>query len=571
MTTFKSFGDYSAAMKTRDIIERIAKNVVERERPRFRYAQVVSFDRDNSTCNVTFTGQDSVVKVSMGTIQPAEAGQTVRIAGAGGDYYIDDVIGNVILPNSGGGSVTPGDYYTKAESDSLFVKEVDLLSTLQEPIVIAHRGGLLVHPEHSMEGYLDAINSGFIPELDIQYLIDGTPVVCHDSTTNRTMTGVTGTITSLTLEQWKSAKINPPIVGGKTARALTLEEVLDQIGGRTVLAIEIKGAGTAGLDLCCQMILERGLRRSVLMQSFSRTNVDLIQAYGLDCVYLMMSLPAETPADMYDAGIRWVGVPDTMSATDMNSLAAAGLKVLPWGVDSRSDVAALPSSVSGYFSNDPWDSADQLQADAAARWTRGEAWPAGRVYGHNGGDVEDLRSKIRIESNSLYVYNDGTSGPTDLHVDISHMTGGQVDRNVVLTARFTFLRRSLAQTANVGFTLFRNDTNPYANFTDSVNPGQNGYTFCIRRNGELAGWQYTNGAAAVALRAVITGTEVAPVGGMGTATLRLEVTPTDFNMYHVESQRLYQVSHSLAGPFTPMLRIFRTEVLMSDVSISYYA
>ncbi|MBU5899840.1 hypothetical protein JVW24_22255, partial [Vibrio cholerae O1] len=37
------------------------------------------------------------------------------------------------------------------------------------------RGGALVYPEESMEGFTASARDGFLPEMDIQFLRDGTP------------------------------------------------------------------------------------------------------------------------------------------------------------------------------------------------------------------------------------------------------------------------------------------------------------------------------------------------------------------------------------------------------------
>lgn len=91
------FGEYKTALKTRDIIERIARSVINRERPKYRYAKVMAIDSVNFKCDVQFPGQSTTVRVSMGTIQPSEINQTVRVAGLGNDFYIEDVIGGGVV------------------------------------------------------------------------------------------------------------------------------------------------------------------------------------------------------------------------------------------------------------------------------------------------------------------------------------------------------------------------------------------------------------------------------------------------------------------------------------------
>src|SRR5437868_14697656 len=87
------FDDWDFATRFRDVIGQIAEASVNRLRPSHRYATVTSIDRVNRSCTVTFPGEATAVTVPMGSIQPAKPGQTVRIAGALGDRFIDDVRG----------------------------------------------------------------------------------------------------------------------------------------------------------------------------------------------------------------------------------------------------------------------------------------------------------------------------------------------------------------------------------------------------------------------------------------------------------------------------------------------
>lgn len=88
------FEDFATAAKFRDLVTKIAEDVVERTRPRYRYATVMTIDRVTRTATVQFPGETSTVKVGMGAIQPSATGQRVRIHGVQGERYIADVIGD---------------------------------------------------------------------------------------------------------------------------------------------------------------------------------------------------------------------------------------------------------------------------------------------------------------------------------------------------------------------------------------------------------------------------------------------------------------------------------------------
>lgn len=85
--------DFAFSMQMRDTIEKIATSVVERLRPRYRYAVVESIDYAASTCAVIFNGEDSSVIVNMTTVKPSAVGQVVRVDGLLNDRFIADVKG----------------------------------------------------------------------------------------------------------------------------------------------------------------------------------------------------------------------------------------------------------------------------------------------------------------------------------------------------------------------------------------------------------------------------------------------------------------------------------------------
>lgn len=91
--------DYRFALEFKETLTRLVKEEVERQRPRYRMATVVSFDRVLRKCTVNFPGDTTNEVVNMGSIQPASVGQVVRVAGMSGDRYIDDVLGQAYDPN----------------------------------------------------------------------------------------------------------------------------------------------------------------------------------------------------------------------------------------------------------------------------------------------------------------------------------------------------------------------------------------------------------------------------------------------------------------------------------------
>lgn len=100
---------------------------------------------------------------------------------------------------------------------------------------IAHRGlHNSVMPENSLAAFKNAIDHGYAIELDIQMTKDNVLIILHDFDTLR-MTGVKKVITKSTYEEIKKLSLK------ETKEHIpTLQSVLDLVGGKVYLDIEIK-------------------------------------------------------------------------------------------------------------------------------------------------------------------------------------------------------------------------------------------------------------------------------------------------------------------------------------------
>lgn len=229
------------------------------------------------------------------------------------------------------------------------------LSDLEYPTTISHRGGADVHPEESMEGFLASANDGFLPEMDIQFLEDGTPVLNHDDTADRTLNGASGKIRDLSREEWDQATIKHP-AGGDPAPTVTLEELLDELGGDVVMVPEIKpGATSAEVDQVLDEFDKRGLADSLIVQSFDFAAAKTIAERGYTSLYLTgASLPAESFDEIADAGIDWIGPSAKLPKNDMHKLDKAGFHVAPYTLGTAKDGHRLPGWIDGFFTDDAW-------------------------------------------------------------------------------------------------------------------------------------------------------------------------------------------------------------------------
>ena len=106
---------------------------------------------------------------------------------------------------------------------------------------IAHRGLFGENiPENSIAAFKQAIKNKLPIELDVSFLVDGTPVIFHDEKLAR-LTGQDGFISGCTMSDISSFRLQ-----GTKEKIPTLAEALDVIDGKVPVLIEIKNYGKVG-------------------------------------------------------------------------------------------------------------------------------------------------------------------------------------------------------------------------------------------------------------------------------------------------------------------------------------
>ena len=105
------------------------------------------------------------------------------------------------------------------------------------PLITAHAACRGHAPENTLAGVRAALALGADAiEIDVRCTRDGTPVLLHDSTVDRTTDGE-GEIAALSLRQARR------LDAGEGERIPTLREVLREVAGRALLVLEVKPAG----------------------------------------------------------------------------------------------------------------------------------------------------------------------------------------------------------------------------------------------------------------------------------------------------------------------------------------
>jgi glycerophosphoryl diester phosphodiesterase len=152
----------------------------------------------------------------------------------------------------------------------------------KKPLVIAHRGGAGLYPENTLQAFQNASDLGVdVLELDVRSTSDGTLVVLHDATVDRT-TDAAGKVNEKTLDEVK--KLNAgfrfstdqgktyPHRGGKFSIP-TLREVFSAFPAMK-FNIEPKQAEPSIIAPLCELIKEFKLTDKVVIGSFNQTILD---------------------------------------------------------------------------------------------------------------------------------------------------------------------------------------------------------------------------------------------------------------------------------------------------------
>jgi len=151
----------------------------------------------------------------------------------------------------------------------------------ERPLVIAHRGDSIHHPENTLASFAAAAEAGAdLVELDVRLTADGAAVVLHDQDLART-TDLAGPVHTRTLEEVKRGDAS----GGRGPRqeVPTLAEVLALLSPTgTGVDIEVKNlpgedafeaARDAALEAALEAVADAAFPNPVLVTSFNPVTV----------------------------------------------------------------------------------------------------------------------------------------------------------------------------------------------------------------------------------------------------------------------------------------------------------
>jgi len=222
------------------------------------------------------------------------------------------------------------------------------------PLVIAHRGDSALRPENTLLSFASALEVGAdLVEFDVQLTRDGSVVVIHDPTLERTTTG-RGDVRQMTLAEVRAVSAGFPSRFGAAyagERVPTLPEVLGLLRERARVMIEIKPDSVtddadSGIEArTIENVRRAGMEGDVALISFSRRALvrcrDLAPEMARGHLFHRAE-PGEVLAAAREVASDLVMPEKGMLSDGLRDRAReAGLKVATWVVDDPAELLSL--------------------------------------------------------------------------------------------------------------------------------------------------------------------------------------------------------------------------------------
>jgi glycerophosphoryl diester phosphodiesterase len=372
-----------------------------------------------------------------------------------------------------------------------------------------------VYPENTEEAYRGTLALGVdVVELDCWLLGDGGLVCLHDARVDRTTDG-SGNTDELTLADAKLLNVDAGSwfaqAWPNTLRVPTLTDVLDELGGRTVLCPEAKNAG--GGRAIVELLGQYDLLDAAIVQSFIRAELGPAVAAGGDAM-MLTATSGYDPAALHASGIRYLGLSAALPPSLVAPARSNGLDVAVWVVNRRVDAAPwLASGAIGFFSDDPLYLSGRspvLTSDPFGQRTYYHGHLASSIAGDRGTFCAPDAWGYADTSAPYKGALQGWASPTN--------STGAMDRfGITLTVR---IDGAATRDGWAGALIGAADDRSFDD-ADDYQPGLEGYHVLLRQSGGLELHVVDDGVATLA-----SSVATPPIEPGGTATLRIEVDPT---------------------------------------------
>lgn len=378
--------------------------------------------------------------------------------------------------------------------DSKTSKTVD--SALDSHMIVhAHRGSYRF-PENTMPGILWAVEHGYVPEIDVQLTSDGVPVILHDTSTARTMSGTAANVSTITYADFMARTVKAKVHGGTTGKPVSMEQVLQAVGNRPV-DFEIKSLTNATTDAMIALLKKYNVMHVHELTSFSWDQcVRAIQAGVKYVSYTWDSgTQPHTWAEMKNAGI-FCGNP-SMANTSQSMVTAAhdaGVKINPWLINDPVAYDLVKGyGVDGITSNWPDYATNQIDRNFTPFSTGQNTFMRPNYY-QAYGQQEYVEVSDADRAKSSYLGPDGIFqlGDADGQMLIELTEAGRVSLPVSIDLDGFQSRVQIGtagETRNVAVIAVK-ESSLIEPFKDGKKAGQVGIIAGVRRNGVTFGGFY---------------------------------------------------------------------------------
>ncbi|MCW8802695.1 MAG: glycerophosphodiester phosphodiesterase family protein [Candidatus Bathyarchaeota archaeon] len=196
---------------------------------------------------------------------------------------------------------------------------------------IGHRGARAYEPENTLSSFRKAIELGATAiELDVRKTKDGKLVVIHNADVNKTTNGE-GAVNELTLEQIQK------LVTDKNEHIPTLDDVLDAVGKKVKILVEIKEVGTEKQIL--DLIQKKGLLDNVILVSFHEESLKTVRELNdkveTGLIYVRHKNPIQTALDLKAEYL--LSLYSFTHSANIQKAHEKGLKVIVWTINKQEE------------------------------------------------------------------------------------------------------------------------------------------------------------------------------------------------------------------------------------------
>lgn len=403
---------------------------------------------------------------------------------------------------------TATQFKNKVQANSAAIKDLDskisktVDSALDSHMIVhAHRGSYRF-PENTMPGILWAVEHGYVPEIDVQLTSDGVPVILHDTSTARTMSGTAANVSTITYADFMARTVKAKVHGGTTGKPVSMEQVLQAVGNRPV-DFEIKSLTNATTDAMIALLKKYNVMHVHELTSFSWDQcVRAVQAGVKYVSYAWDSgTQPHTWSEMKSAGI-FCGNPSmaNTSRSMVNAAHDAGVKINPWLINDPVAYDLVKGyGVDGITSNWPDYASGQLERNFTP-FSTGQNVFMRPNYAPQGGRIsQEISEEVRAKSSYLAPGGLFQLGDADSQMLVELVECGTVRLPVSIDLEGFESRIQIGEngeTKNIAVIAVKEST-PIGQFNDVATAGQVGIIAGVRRSGATFGGFYQDNVTTV--------------------------------------------------------------------------